>query len=61
MRVYFLSEKPCGLTVSGIYLGLIDGFERSAELSPADELFLGHICPSLFALMKNFSAPRRRR
>lgn len=40
MRVYFLSEKPCGLTVSGIYLGLIDGFERSAELSPADELFL---------------------
>lgn len=39
MRVYFLSEKRGALTVGGAYFGAVDGFERSAELDPADALF----------------------
>ncbi len=39
MRIRFLAERPCALTVGGAYLGVVDGFERSAELSPADALF----------------------
>lgn len=35
MRMYFLSEKPCGLKIGGAYLGLVDGFERFAELDLA--------------------------
>lgn len=36
MKVYFLSEKPSALTLNGVYLGMIDGFERSVELDPDD-------------------------
>lgn len=36
MKVYFLSEKPSALTLNGVYLGMIDGFERSVELNPDD-------------------------
>ena len=39
MRVYFLAEQPCALTIGGTYLGLVDGFERSVELSPQDAHF----------------------
>lgn len=39
MRVYFLAEKTSALTVGGAYLGIVDGFERSVELDPADGLF----------------------
>ena len=39
MRVYFLSEKLCSLMISGMYVGLVDGFERTAELDPADGLW----------------------
>lgn len=39
MRVYFLSSKPCILTLNGAYFGLTDTFERFAELSPKDNLF----------------------
>ncbi len=39
MRVYFLAERLCALTINGAYLGLVDGFERSVELDPKDELF----------------------
>ena len=39
MKVVFLAEKTCGLTVGGAYFGLVDGFERSAEISPEDGLF----------------------
>ncbi len=38
MRVYFLSEKLCSLTVNGMYVGLVDGFERTLELDPKDGL-----------------------
>ncbi len=34
MRVFFLAETPCGLSVGGEYLGIADGFERSAALDP---------------------------
>lgn len=40
MRVIFLSEKRAALTVSGLYLGLADGFERSVELDPAEKHFI---------------------
>lgn len=39
MRVYFLSEKRGALTVGGAYFGVVDGFERSAEVDPADGLW----------------------
>ena len=34
MRVIFLSERECILSVNGVHFGLVDGFERTAELSP---------------------------
>ena len=39
MRVSFLSEKSSALYANGIYLGLIDGFERTVEVNPADGVF----------------------
>ena len=39
MKVYFLSSKPCILTLNGAYFGLTDTFERFIELSPKDNLF----------------------
>lgn len=39
MRVYFLSELPCAFFAGGAYLGIVDGFERSAELCPSDGIF----------------------
>lgn len=39
MKVYFLSSKPCILTLNGAYFGLTDSFERFAELSPKDNIF----------------------
>ena len=45
MRVYFLSEKPCFLKAGGLPLGAVDGFERTAELDPADGVLLEFLCP----------------
>ncbi len=39
MKVYFLSSRPCILTLNGAYFGLTDTFERFAELSPKDNIF----------------------
>lgn len=39
MRVYFLSYLPAALKLNGIYLGMIDGFERHIELDPKDRVF----------------------
>ncbi len=39
MRVFFLAETTCALTVNGAYLGIVDGFERTCELDPADRVF----------------------
>lgn len=59
MRVFFLSETLCGLTVGGIYLGLVDGFERSAEIEPKNGLFCelnpaGEFLPVSFHLNDDF-------
>lgn len=40
MRVYFLSEKRAALSVNGLFLGMVDGFERTAELDPNDKCFI---------------------
>ena len=39
MRVYFLAEKTCTLFLGGVALGTVDGFERTCELDPRDEVF----------------------
>lgn len=59
MRVYFLSEKTGGLFLGGLYLGLVDGFERSVELDPADGIFcevkpFGGFLPFSFCLDEAF-------
>ena len=40
MKVYFLSAIPCALTINGAYFGVTDLFERYAELSLRDNLFI---------------------
>lgn len=40
MRVYFLSSKPCALRVGGAYFGTVSDFERFAEISLKDNLFV---------------------
>ncbi|MBQ7924190.1 MAG: hypothetical protein IJ329_02670 [Clostridia bacterium] len=39
MKVYFLSSTPCALSLNGAYFGLVDGFERFAEVSLNDGVF----------------------
>lgn len=39
MRVYFLSGIPAALKLCGIYIGIIDNFERSIELDPKERVF----------------------
>ncbi len=39
MRVIFLADRTCALTVNGVYLGLVDGFERTCELNPEERVF----------------------
>lgn len=34
-----MAETTCALTVNGVYLGIVDGFERTCELQPADRVF----------------------
>lgn len=40
MKIYFLSSTPAALTVNGAYLGVVDGFERFADLALRDNLFI---------------------
>ncbi len=40
MRTIFLADRKCALTVSGLYLGMVDTFERAAELDPAEKHFV---------------------
>lgn len=40
MKTYFLSSKPCALTINDAFFGVTDLFERFAELRLADNLFL---------------------
>lgn len=63
MKVYFLSSIPCALKINGAYLGKVDGFERFAELFPANSPFVeflpfGEFLPLRFSLTETlFSAP----
>lgn len=59
MRVFFLSERLCSLTIGGMHLGLVNGFERSAEIDPADGLWCelhpcGDYLPLCFRLDEEF-------
>ncbi|MBO5240953.1 MAG: hypothetical protein J6B56_06015 [Clostridia bacterium] len=40
MKIYFLSSRPCALTLNDAYFGLTDHFERFAELSLKDNVFV---------------------
>lgn len=40
MKVYFLSSRPCALTLNDAYFGLTDRFERFAEISVKDNVFV---------------------
>lgn len=40
MKVYFLSSRPCALTLNDAYFGLTDRFERFAEISLKDNVFV---------------------
>ncbi len=39
MKIYFLSSRPCALSVNGVFYGVTDTFERSAELSLSDKIY----------------------
>lgn len=40
MKIYFLSSMPCALSVNDAYLGVTDRFERYAEISLKDRVFV---------------------
>ena len=58
MQVIFLAERQCALTVNGAYFGMVDGFEKRAELDPKDGLFCEFLpenyCPVRFRLDEDF-------
>ncbi len=58
MQVIFLAEKQCALTVNGAYFGMVDGFERRAEVDIGDGLFCELLpagySPVRFRLDENF-------
>lgn len=39
MKFFLISERTCAVKVNGLYLGLIDGFERQIEAELSDALF----------------------
>lgn len=39
MKIYFLSSRPCALTLNGAFFGVTDKFERYAELSLKDDIY----------------------
>ena len=43
MKMYFLSSRPCILTVNDAYFGICDNFERFAEVVLTDRLFIRFI------------------
>ena len=64
MKVYFLSSIPCALRINNAYFGTTNLFERFAELSLQDNLFVEFLPegrqPLSFFLTENirFSAPK---
>ncbi len=39
MKIYFLSSTPCALTLNGVFYGVTDTFERSAEVHLRDGVY----------------------
>ena len=39
MKIYFLSSKPAVLTLNGVYFGIVNGFERFADITLSDRVF----------------------
>jgi hypothetical protein len=59
MHIYFLSDSRAALKLNGIYLGLIDSFERQVELTLADGVFAeivpeGNLQPLNFIIDEKF-------
>lgn len=40
MKIYFLSSTPCMLSLNGVFFGVTDDFERSAEVNLTDRIFV---------------------
>lgn len=40
MKIYFLSSTPCALSFNNVYFGVTDTFERFAELSLTDRVYV---------------------
>ncbi len=40
MKIYFLSSQPCALTFNGLYFGVTNTFERFAEITLSDNIFV---------------------
>lgn len=63
MKIYFLSSVPCALRLGGVFFGVTDLFERYAEVSLQDRLFVEFLpengLPVTFFLTENirFSPP----
>lgn len=43
MKIYFLSSRPCVLRLGGAYFGRVDTFERFAQITLSDNLFVEFI------------------
>lgn len=39
MRIFFCADIECAFFVNGAHLGIVDNFERSTQLDPADDVF----------------------
>ncbi len=39
MKIYFLSSQPAALTLNGVFYGVTDTFERSAEIALSDNVY----------------------
>ena len=63
MKIYFLSSRPCALSVGGAYFGITDRFERFASVCLSDNLLITftpeNALPLSFFLNENirFTAP----
>lgn len=40
MKIYFLSSRPCALTLNDVYFGITDNFERFADIPLTDRVFV---------------------
>lgn len=63
MKIYFLSAIPCALRINGVFFGTVNNFERFADCSLKDNLFIeflpANLSPIRFFLTENirFCAP----